>query len=270
MTSNVTRYVMTVRLQTDDYRLALYLSLHVFDENFAPDSTRRLSPLLPRETLRRLSWSVFFMDSIADGGRSDMSTVAEATIRNQLPCTEDSFIIGQSGPTGRLYPSVLDDPAALGISAHLLRTAAIRRRILHFAWSIRDTRRSFDELQADLIGLTGDLEDIANSLPVRLAYSSAQMFRHESRLPAFVLLHTLRHNCYIILERAKILVYSRSPGWEPLIAQCRRNRISRALPTSAIVGEALRHDRAHDAHVAVQAYVALESQSIHVSLAGRR
>jgi hypothetical protein len=250
-------------------RMMQYLSLYIFDETFPQGTLVNFAPLLRREALRRLAWAVFLLDSIADGGRYDIACVSESIIRNQLPCREDDFHKDNEVRTEPLY---LDMPPTdifssapqrtIGLSGHLVRIAAIRRRILHFAWGLKNSPKTTLSLHGDLLELTNRLVNVISSLPAELSFSRAQSYTLSPRMPAFILLHTLRHNCYIILERAKLLVYTRDgdPTMNEAIAQCRRDRISRALPTSGIIALALKHNANFDPHVGIQAYVALESE----------
>ena len=259
------------------------LSLNSFDESYptidAAKAGLSLSPLLRPEALRRLAWSTFYHDTILDYGRHGIHGLTEDSFHIQLPCDERTFLLDEQVITQPLHPkdttTVTSPPAAspstsgtppMGMSAHLIRTAAIRRRILHFAHNVKYSGKAASVLWTQTVQLEDDLNAVILSLPTSYTYTTDQVFLHRHRLPTFILLHCMRHNCYIILSRAKLLVCTRARDENAdselgnVAEQCRRDRIARALPTSIIIAEGLKHGANFDPHVGVCAYVALEGE----------
>ncbi|KAL2795194.1 hypothetical protein BJX66DRAFT_324856 [Aspergillus keveii] len=248
-------------------RMMQMMSLHTFDRTYPADfpSRQNLSPLLSREALRRVAWSTFYLDSMTDGGRYGSQTVDEHAYRIQLPCDE-SFLGNDHVVTEPLFPGLVSSNvtadnlphASLDMSAYLLRTAAARRRALHFAFRASHQEQSVDELSMDLLDLQSELEEVFAALPQRFHFIPDNLILHRNRLTTFILLHVLRQNLFIILGRAALQIYLRDPAKSNMVSQVRRNRITRALAVADVVSEGLRHTVGFDPHVGIQAYVALE------------
>ncbi|KAF3395488.1 hypothetical protein DPV78_009190 [Talaromyces pinophilus] len=224
-----------------------------------------LSPLLSQEALRRMAWSTFYLDTIVDGGRWGFHTVDENTFRIQLPCDQASFLVNEPVTTEPLE-AVLTSPGntnqadhmSLDMSAYLLRTAAMRRRALHFAFRTSYGEEPEEEVTAKLVALENDVEKVVYALPKRFQFSFDNMILHRDRLATFILLHILRHNLYIILGRAALQVYRGNSAKADLLQLVRRDRISHALPIAGLVSEGLKAGISFDPQMGVHAYVSLE------------
>ncbi|KAL1862597.1 hypothetical protein VTK73DRAFT_6733, partial [Phialemonium thermophilum] len=113
-------------------------------------------------------------------------------------------------------------------------------------------------LVAELAAIEADIEQVITSLPRRFSFSKDNLFVHQDRLVTFLLLHILRHNLFIVVGRAALLVYQHVPDQVERIAAVRRNRISHALPIAGLVAEGRKAGVYFDPQIGVQAYVALE------------
>lgn len=249
------------------------MSLHTFDRTYPAKfpSHLQLSPLLSPEALRRLAWSTFFFDSMIDGGRYGFHSVDENSYRLQLPCDQASFLGNENVVTESLFPeSNAQSRASAGNAQHapldmwayVLRIAAARRRALHFAFRASHRERTVEEMTAELATTESDIESVVSDLPKRFRFNADTMFIHRDRLMTFILLHVLRHNLFIILGRAALLVHQRDSSKADLVVHVRRKRISHALPIASILSEGLKAGIVLDPHLGVQAYVALESEKI--------
>lgn len=226
-----------------------------------------ISPLLSPETLRRIAWSTFYLDAIADGGRWGFHTVDENTFRIQLPCNQASFLANESVITEPLVANPTSpgnmnqaDHMSLDLSAYLLRTAAMRRRALHFAFRTSYSKEPEEELAAKLMTLENEVEKVVYALPKRFQFSSDNMVLHRDRLITFILLHILRHNLYIILGRAALQIYRGNQAKADFVRLVRRDRISHALPIAGLFSESLKASINFDPQMGVHAYVSLESK----------
>lgn len=246
------------------------MSLQTFDRTYPAKfaSNLRISPLLSCEALRRVAWCTFYVDTIVDGGRYGFHIVDEKAYRLQLPCDPASFLGDEAVVTEPLlYNSA--DPAnneankpshgPLDMSAYLLRTAAARRRALHFAFRASHKEQTAEQLSVELGALEADMEEVISALPKRFHFNTDNMFLHRDRLITFILLHVLRHNLFIVIGRAALQVYQRDSTKADLIHQVRRNRISHALPIAGLISEGIKAGISFDPQIGVQAYVALES-----------
>ena len=247
------------------------MSLQTFDRTYPTNfaSNLRLSPLLSCEALRRVAWCTFYVDSMVDGGRYGFHLIDEKAYRLQLPCDQASFLGCETVVTESLFHNPTDsadtntdniERAPLDMSAYLLRTAAARRRALHFAFRASHKERTVEQLSIELAALEADIEEVITAFPRRLHFNTANLFLHRDRLITFILLHVLRHNLFIVLGRAALLVYQRDSANADLIPQVRRNRISHALPIAGLISEGLKEGISFDPQIGVQAYVALESK----------
>ncbi|KAL1406150.1 hypothetical protein Q8F55_007834 [Vanrija albida] len=241
-------------------RMMQMMSLQTFDRTFPDDlSDAPLSPLLSREALRRLAWAVFYQDSMADGGNYGFQLIDVMAYRVQLPCNEQSFLGNDDVQTEPLYPRPHEkNTAALGISGHLIRAAHLRRCALHLAFRVQNREAGVEELEREAMATESQIADFVNSLPARYQFTADNTYLHHKRLPAYIVLHLLRHNLFIILGRAKLMLYKLDPRLEVLLPAVRKERVSHALPIAAIIEEGLKYNQPFDPHTAIQAYVALE------------
>jgi hypothetical protein len=204
-----------------------------------------------------------------DGGRYGFHSVDENSYRLQLPCDQASFLGNENVVTEPLFSNPNTNTttstgnfqhALLDMWAYILRIAAARRRALHFAFRASHRERTVEEMTAELVIIEADVESIVSDLPKRFHFNADTMFIHRDRLMTFILLHVLRHNLFIILGRAALLVYQRDSTKADLVVHVRRKRISHALPIASILAEGLKAGIVLDPHLGVQAYVTLESK----------
>jgi hypothetical protein len=255
----------TIRRRLTVRSMMQMLRLHTFDDSYPTVSPASPPPLFQPEAMRRLAWSVFVLDTVADGGKFGHHVLTEDVFEIMLPCDEGAFIRDTPVRMPVLNTSASDPApgpgsAELSLSAQLIRTYAMRRRILHFASRVGRTRATSSELQTSIQRLHDDMDALVASLSPSLAYSDSQYYALSNQIVAFVLLHTLQYNCYIILLRAKLLVANRDPEMEYLIPEYRNDRIARALPVARIIADGMKHRVNFDPTIGVQAYVALESK----------
>jgi hypothetical protein len=242
-----------------------YHSLHVFDEAFPSVDAIPLNPLLKRETLRRLAWSVFYLDTMVDAGRHGVHNVTEEGYRIQLPCSEPSFARGSDVKTMGLreYTRGLDSSGLdTGISTQVIITAAVRRRLLHF-WT-STLKYSTDPPASHLEHLhklESELDRIMVSLPADLAYTEDNLYVLSGQRTALVLLHALRHTTSILLARIQCVLSERFTDKLDMAIAARRNRIRHALAIARLAVDAKRVDINLDPCVAFQSYTALEGMS---------
>ena len=252
------------------------MSLQVFDRTYPVKfpSNLGLSPLLSCEALRRLAWSTFYADTLLDGGRYGFHVVDEKSYRLQLPCDNVSFLSNETVVTEPLHHNPKNighqtpdnlQRAPLDMLAYLLRTAALRRRILHLAFRASHQEGTVEEMNSELLATEVDSEVFINALPRKFHFTTDNMFIHRERLISFLLLHVLRHNLFIILGRAALLIYQRDHTKADLISQVRQKRIARALPIAALINEGLKAGVRFDVHMGIQAYVVLESMYTFIS-----
>ncbi|KAL2812329.1 hypothetical protein BJX63DRAFT_432772 [Aspergillus granulosus] len=174
--------------------------------------------------------------------------------RIRLPCDENSFLSDDRIMTEPLFPGQISWNAAVDklpnasvdMSAYVLRTAAARRRGLHFAFRASYQEQTVEQLLVDLRALQVDIEEVFAALPRRFHFNADNLVLHRNRLSTFILLHVLRHNLFIILGRAALQAYLSDSTKASLVSQARHNRITQALVMANEVSEGLRHARSFD------------------------
>ena len=247
-------------------RMMQMMSLHTFDQTYSPQMTSgwQLSPLMSPESLRRLAWAVLYADTFIDGGRYGYHGVDEESFRVKLPCGEEAFLANETSTASAVSFSSSDaDPLidpTFDLSAHLIRTATLRRRILHFAFRLSHGEFSIDDRQRRIAGLDNLVHGLMTMLPRRYHFNADTVRLHHDRLPMLVLLHLLRHILYIAMARAKLMIYQNDIRMAHLIPSVRRERITHAQSIAGIVAQAQELGAHFDMQSGVFAYISLESE----------
>ncbi|KAK1922815.1 hypothetical protein DB88DRAFT_371134 [Papiliotrema laurentii] len=250
-------------------KMMQFLSLHIYDEVYSQPHTIKLNNLLTPEALRRLAWAVFFLDSMGDAGRHGVHTVTEEAYHIQLPCDEEAFARGIEMRTECLKRpedvSILSPTGqtpthgpVLGVSAHIIKTAAFRRRICHYKSRIKYMTASADAMLTDLAGMEAELKLLMAELPSDLVYSDDNLYIHPERRTAFILLHALRHNCFIMLAESRLIACSRDPNLHESGYAWMRDRVRHAYPVASIISDALRLGIVCDPFIGALSYTAIE------------
>ena len=255
--------------------MSQYLSLHIFDASYSLDAHADINPLLKPESLRRLAWSVFYLDTMADAGVHGMHQTTERSYHIQLPCEETDFLRSSKVVTPLLSdimtdmrslfardPGMRDRMERLGLSAFIIRTGAMRRRILHFASKLRWPGPTIQELVAQSDCMEEELKAMLDQLPSSLEYSEDNLYVHSTQQAAFILLHILQHNCCLMLARARLLISALQPHGAPELAVvARKDRLQHAFACSRVVSDALQMDVQCDDFVGTASYTCLEGEN---------
>ena len=223
------------------------LDLTRFDEKYPQagpaNRTDIINPLLKPESLRRLAWSCFYLDCTLDDNGPGLHTINSSDFRLPWPSDETCFlrdvaIKTMSEPysdTGTdLRHNECPNHSHLGISAHLMQTAGMRRRVIHFDNSIPTSPAPPLELLEHLAGLENESKALVATLPPHLAYTEDNLYIHGPRRPMFQTLHLLRHSCFLLLAKARIHICARHPEYS--VIEALKDRIRHA---SAVAGMAL-------------------------------
>lgn len=224
------------------------LQLANFDEHYPQrsptDRTDILNPLLKPESLRRLAWSVYYLDCTSNDQPPGLYRIDRSSFRIPLPSDETCFLRDihvrtASEPysnTGTdLRHNECPNDSHLGISAHLIRTAEMRRRAVDFDHSLATSSRSARDILNEVAELEADAKALIAALPPHLAYTEDNLYIHSPRRPMFQLLHILRHSCFLVLAKAKLHISARWPAYNAA-PDALKDRIRHA---SAVAGMAL-------------------------------
>ncbi|ORX40165.1 hypothetical protein BD324DRAFT_616642 [Kockovaella imperatae] len=251
-------------------RMMHQLHLANFDDTYPQTSpsnrTDILNPLLKPESLRRLAWSVFYLDCTLTDNGPVLYNINSASYRIPLPLDETCFLRDihvrtASEPysnTGTdLRHNECPNHSHLGISAHLIQTAEMRRRVIDLDTSIATSAASLSELLDRVATLEGDAKILIATLPPHLAYTEDNLYIHSPRRPMFQLLHILRHSCFLILARAKLHLSARWPIYSPNDAL--KDRIRHASAVAGMALDTVQLGINADPYMARVAYEAVES-----------
>ncbi|WRT68171.1 uncharacterized protein IL334_005146 [Kwoniella shivajii] len=238
-------------------RMMSFLRLHELDE-WPRQSTK---PLLSREGLRRLAWSVWFLDATLDGGVFGASNIHDDGFTIQLPCDDRPFLLHRQVITERLVPTIGTPTAAsepLDLSGHLLR-AMCARNALAVAYS-RIRRQLITHGSVDQMARLAEEKatNLLASLTPDLSYSRALYHIYRDRRPALVLLHVMRNNCVRHASLLRMLVAQTDSTSPYDSSRERRVLISTAKDLSQIVADASEYSVALDPQIAMHAYNAVE------------
>jgi len=253
-----------------------FLRLHILDETPHPSP----KPFLSLESLRRLAWSVWFLDATLDGGNFGFSTIGDGAITIQLPSDERPFLLHQSVITEPLMPrDTSSQPATLGLAAHLIRSMHARQ-ILADAHSRIQRKLIPRDSITDLVRHTSnEARAILDTLPREMRYSRVQYHAYRDQRSMLVHLHVMRNTCERHLAFLKILavehglqyphdeVEDRQNDGEGSrqerrhmheIAEARRGLIADAVALSAIMSDALAYGVIFDPQMAMHSYNGIE------------
>lgn len=236
-----------------------FLRLHMFDESPHPT----MKPLLGAESLRRLAWSVYYLDATIDGGNYGFTAIPDGAFTISLPCDEKPFL--QHAPTVKEYmlPSVPPPiKSDLGLAGYLLRAmyarqilaglhSRIQRRLVPMASVIEFVKQAEIEARQLLGTVTVDIE-----------YTRTNFHILKSQQALFVHLHVMRNTCSRHIALLKMLSASYTiPMPDHFdIPTCRSLLVQDAATLSAIFQQALDHGTALDPQMAMHAYNGLESK----------
>lgn len=273
----------------------------------APRGCPELGALLTVETLRRLGWAVFYVDTLLDAGVEGNHSISETSMRLQLPADYAAFANDERVRTEPLRSfHVPATDSRVGMLGYEIRIAALRRRLLHLASSITLDLKNDEWLPSDgssparelawqdrLNALRLELRAFQQTLPPKYTVFSREPASdapgHE--IVALVLLHIRIQMCAIIAGKTQLILARHFPLLASTTARltldktnsaevhARLERVAHAFEISNIVEEALkRRPTGHDPEASLGAYVALEAlifepmrlQSTHPAVLGDR
>jgi hypothetical protein len=107
-----------------------------------------------------------------------------------------------------------------------------------------------------------DLQVLMAELPNDLIYVEDNLYVYPERRTAFILLHALRHNCFIMIAETRIIICGRDPSLHDLAYTWMRDRVKHAYPVSRILADALRLGVMCDPFVGCVAYTGIEGELI--------
>lgn len=241
----------------DTIRMMTFLRLHIFDESPHPV----IKSLLGAESLRRLAWSVYYLDATIDGGNYGFTAIPDGAFTIPLPCDERPFLLHLVTTKEYMLPTIPTPlRSELGLAGYLLR-AMYARQILAGLHS-RIQRQLVPELS--ILALVKQAEQEAlqllGSLPFDLMYTRTNFHIHKTQQPLFLHLHVMRNTCSRHTALLKILSTAYTISDHYNAATCRKQLIDDASALSGFFAQALDHGTILDPQLAMHAYNGLESE----------
>jgi hypothetical protein len=234
-----------------------FLRLHIFDESPHPI----MKPLLGAESLRRLAWSVYYLDATIDGGNYGFTAIPDGAFTISLPCDEKPFL--QHVPTTKEYmlPTIPPPlPSDLGLAGYLLRAmyarqilAGLHSRIQRHLVPVPSILEFVKQAESEALQLLG-------TLPSDITYNRTNFHILKSQQPLFLHLHVIRNTCSRHISLLKMLATSYTPDHFD-ISTCRKQLIEEASTLSGFFAQSLDHGTVLDPQLAMHAYNGLESES---------
>lgn len=240
-------------------RMMTFLRLNMLDEpQHQPSSSK---PFLSIETLRRLAWSVWYLDATIDGGNFGFTTIGEGAMTIQLPVDERSFLLHQTIITQPLVPPRDGSTSGqLGLSAHLIR-AMHARQILADAHSRVQRRLIPSTAAADFVERAiSQASFILDSLPLDLEYSRTLYYAYRDQLPLLLHLHVMRNTARRHIAQLRILAAEHLIDGLADVERQRRDLINLAVALSGIFADANEHRVIMDPQMAMHAYGGIEGE----------
>ena len=222
-------------------RMMTFLRLHILDERPAPPPR----PLLGTESLRRLAWSVWFLDATLDGGNFGFSAIVDSALTIALPCDVRDFLLHSSAPPHHL----LDGARDLSLPAHLIRAMAARQTLASLHSRISRDLIPTNEIRHAIRHAEQHANELLN-LPPQLTYGPVQYIVHKDQLPCLVGLHVMRNTAKRHAANLHILNGEFVPH--------RQTLIDLSLCLSQIINDALTRSVPLDPQIAMHAYNGIE------------
>lgn len=236
-----------------------FLRLHIFDESPHPV----FKPLLGAESLRRLAWSVYYLDATIDGGNYGFTAIPDGSFTIPLPCDENAFLRQAAISSEHMLPAQqANQPSNLGLAGHLLR-AMYARQILAGLHS-RIQRRVIPPTSIPTYIQQAEREalQLLGTIPPDMHYSRTNFHIFKSQQTLFLHLHVLRNTCLRHLALLKILGASYSLHDSNEVSINRQTLIREARQLSALFSQGVDHSVVLDPQLAMHAYNGIESESI--------
>ncbi|WVQ92958.1 hypothetical protein IAU59_000019 [Kwoniella sp. CBS 9459] len=221
-------------------------------------------PLIHRESLRRLAWSVWFLDATLDGGNFGASTIHEDSYTIQLPFDDRPFLLHKHVVTEPLMPpprlpsSITKPEDSLDLSAHLIR-AMYARQVLAQTQSRMQKHILPADANANCVRHAEQKAlTLLSSMPLDLQYTRTLYHVYRDRRPMVVCLHMVRNNCQ---RHQSLLRMSYEQQTSSRTYDTRSERLALiecAKSCSRILQDALEYNTSLDPQIGMHAYNAIE------------
>jgi len=239
-------------------RMMTFLRLHMFDETPHPT----MKPLLGAESLRRLAWSVYYLDATIDGGNYGFTAIPDGAFTISLPCDEKPFL--QHLPTTKEYmlPTIPPAPDCdLGLAGYLLRAMYARQILAGLHSRIQRRLVPVSSILDFVTQAANEASQLLGTLPFDMLYTRTNFHILKSQQPLFLHLHVMRNTCARHIALLKMLTTTHTTSDHFDVSMCRRQLIEDASALSGFFSQALDHGTVLDPQLAMHAYNGLESES---------
>jgi hypothetical protein len=220
-----------------------------------------VKPMLGAESLRRLAWSVYFLDATMDGGQYGFTALPDGSFTIPLPCDERPFLRHQTPPKEYMLPSVPGPVNPdLGLAGYLLRAMYARQILAGLHSRIQRNLVPISAISDCVKQAERDVRQLLGSLPPDMTDSRINFHIWKSQQTLFFHVHVLRNTCYRHMALLKILsapFLMLGPGD---ISILREQLVNDASSLSALFSLGLDRGVVMDPQMAMHAYNGLESE----------
>jgi hypothetical protein len=232
-----------------------FLRLHMFDES--PHLIAK--PMLDAESLRRLAWSVYYLDATMDGGHYGFTAIPDGAFTIPLPCDEKPFLRHQ--PTSKEYmlPSNSTEPSKdLGLAGYLLRAMYARQILAGLHSRLQRQLVPVPAIPTYVKQAESDARQLLGVLPPDLEDSRINFHIWKGQQTLFLHLHVLRNTSFRHISLLRILC---SPYLEHVDISTERDKLVKdASSMSGLFTLSFDRGIVLDPQMAMHAYNGLESK----------
>lgn len=234
-----------------------FLRLHMFDES----PHRIIKPMLGAESLRRLAWSVYFLDATMDGGQYGFTAIPDGSFTIPLPCDERPFLRHHDTAKEYMLPSasVAMNPD-LGLAGYLLRAMYARQILASLHSRIQRQLVPIPTIPGYVTQAEHDALQLLGSLPPDMTDSRINFHIWKSQQTLFFHIHVLRNTCLRHIALLRILTAPFLLLGLGEIGKLRAQLMTEASSMSALFSLALDRGIVMDPQMAMHAYNGLESE----------
>jgi hypothetical protein len=233
-----------------------FLRLHIFDESPHPT----MKPLLGAESLRRLAWSVYYLDATIDGGNYGFTAIPDGAFTISLPCDEKPFLQHVSTTKEYMLPTIPPPVHSdLGLAGYLLRAMYARQILAGLHSRIQRNLVPSGSILDFVKQAESEAHQLLGTLPFDMTYTRTNFHILKGQQSLFLHLHVIRNTCSRHIALLKMLATSYTSTDRFDVSICRRQLIEDARTLSGFFAQALDHGTVLDPQLAMHAYGGLES-----------
>ncbi|KAF5027093.1 hypothetical protein F66182_805 [Fusarium sp. NRRL 66182] len=194
------RFLFSLRFTGDVWVLLSIAARVAFTKRL--NYERPAMDLVRQECLRRLMWSIYYIDKVFSGGIEDLTVCPTQRMHIRLPSSYHNFQLGSRSRAPFLRSNGEGD-TDLNVLAYLMRFYDIRDRVLRYTRQVILSGTSPYLSRGQLRSLDLELTSFEESLPdeIQLNDNRLMIMCHSDEARTYTILHTLLFSCRCDLHR---------------------------------------------------------------------